>query len=274
VRTVVALARASHFPPTVAVTAIATALAIAVGRGAAGSLAVLLAVLSGQLSVGWSNDYLDRDRDRRTDRREKPIVAGTVLARTVGIAALVAAGACVPLSFLSGWRAALVHLGAVALAWAYNVGLKNTAWSVVPYVVSFGALPVFVTLGLPGHPFPPWWAITAAALLGGGAHFVNTLPDFADDAQAGIRGLPHRCGARASLRIAATLLTGAIVVLTFGPSATPTTLDVGMLAVALGAVAGVVVAGSVGAERLAWYLTLGVAGLSVVLFLAQAHALA
>jgi 4-hydroxybenzoate polyprenyltransferase len=271
---VVALARASHFPPTVAVTTIATALAIAVGRGLGGTLAVLFAVLAGQLSVGWSNDYLDHDRDRRTGRLDKPIVAGTVTARTVGTAALVAAAACVPLSLLSGWRAALVHLGAVALAWAYNAGLKNTVWSVVPYVVAFGALPVFVTLGLPGHPLPPGWAVAAAALLGGGAHFVNTLPDLADDARVGIRGLPHRCGARASLVIAAALLGTAVAVLTFAPPGTPGAAELAGLVAAGGAVVGVVVTGALGRGRIAWYLTLAVAGLSVVLFLANGSSLA
>ncbi|HEV8298430.1 MAG TPA: hypothetical protein VGQ20_14090, partial [Acidimicrobiales bacterium] len=61
------LLRASHFQPALSVTVIATVLAVSVGRGA-GSIVVALAVAAGQLSVGWSNDYLDRDRDRRTGR--------------------------------------------------------------------------------------------------------------------------------------------------------------------------------------------------------------
>jgi len=271
---VIPLARASHFQPTVAVTAIATALAIAVGRGFEGSLAVMLAVLAGQLSVGWSNDYLDRERDRCARRIDKPIVAGTVTARTVGISAAVAAAACVPLSFLSGWRAALVHLAAVALAWAYNAGMKSTMFSVVPYVLSFGVLPVFVTLGLPGHPLPPWWAVVAAALLGAGAHFVNTLADLDDDERVGIRGLPHRMGAHGSLVVAAVLLGAAVLVLTIAPSGGAGALGIVLLASALAAVIGVVVAGSTGHERGAWSLTLYVAGLSVALFLAHGSALA
>lgn len=266
--------RASHFQPTVAVTAIAAALAVAVGRGFGGTFAVMFAVLAGQLSVGWSNDYLDRERDRRANRTDKPIVAGTVTARTVGIAAVVAAVACVPLSFLSGWRAALVHLAAVALAWAYNAGVKNTMFSVVPYVLSFGVLPVFVTLGLPGHPLPPWWAVVAAALLGAGAHFVNTLADLDDDERVGIRGLPHRVGAHGSLVVAALLLASAVLVLTIAPSGGADPLGIVLFVSALAAVVGVVVAGSTGHERGAWSLTLYVAGLSVALFLAHGSALA
>jgi 4-hydroxybenzoate polyprenyltransferase len=109
------LIRASHLQPTLAVTAIATALAVSVGRGV-GATWVLLAVLCGQLSVGWSNDYLDRERDTQSHRFDKPIVAQQVGASLVGICAIVALIVCVPLSMCSGWRAGTVHLIAVVLA--------------------------------------------------------------------------------------------------------------------------------------------------------------
>ena len=54
-RTVLGLARACHFQPTVAVVAVTTALAALAGRGAVGCVAVAVAVLAGQLSTGWSN---------------------------------------------------------------------------------------------------------------------------------------------------------------------------------------------------------------------------
>jgi len=119
-----------------------------VGRGW-GCVAVALAVLAGQLSVGWSNDWLDAARDGATRRTTKPIVAGLVSAQEVKVAALLAAFAAVPLSLLSGWRAAVVHLVAIASAWAYNAGLKATRLSPLPYVISFALLPAFVTLGPP-----------------------------------------------------------------------------------------------------------------------------
>lgn len=270
---VIPLARACHFWPTVAVTAITTALAVAVGRGT-GAIAVLLAVLAGQLSVGWSNDYLDRDRDRLAHRSDKPIAIGSIAAGAVGAAALMAAVVCVPLSFLSGWRAALVHLGAVGLAWGYNAGLKNTPVSVVPYALAFGALPAFVTLGLPGHPLPPTWVMLAAALLGAGSHFVNTLADLADDESVGIRGVPHRLGATGSLVVGAALMAGAALVLTIAPPGDPDPLGVAVGLVILAAVAGVVVAGMTGYEHLAWLLTLAIAGLSGALFLANGASIA
>jgi 4-hydroxybenzoate polyprenyltransferase len=265
---VLPLLRASHLQPTLAVTAITVALAISAGRGGAAAWAAL-AVLAGQLSVGWSNDYLDRDRDARAGRTDKPIVRGEVAAPVVGLAALIAVTLCVPLSLLSGWRAALVHVGAVALAWAYNLRLKALVFSPLPYAVAFGALPAFVTLGLDGHPAPAAWAVGAGALLGFGAHFVNSLPDLADDERLGVRGLPHRIGPVASVVVAATSMGAAALVLALAPGGRIPPVVVALLAVVLVAVVVVAALGLGGRARLAWPLTLCIAGATVVMFLAR-----
>ncbi len=99
--------------------------------------------------MGWSNDWVDAARDVRTGRTDKPVARGELAVGTVRAAALVAAAACVPLSLALGLRAGLLHLAAVAAAWAYNVRLKSTPWSWVPYAFSFGAVPSIVTLALP-----------------------------------------------------------------------------------------------------------------------------
>jgi 4-hydroxybenzoate polyprenyltransferase len=171
------LARTCHPEPSAAVTAIAAALAVSTGRSLAGVVAVALAVGTGQLSIGWSNDYFDRTRDASSGRGDKPVAAGALPARTVGLAALVTVGACVPLSLLSGWRAGTAHLIAVALGWLYNLGVKGTWASLIPFALAYALLPAFVVLGLPGHPTPVWWLLLAGALLGCGGHFANALPD-------------------------------------------------------------------------------------------------
>ena len=58
--------------------------------------------------------------------------------------------------------------------------------------------------------------VAAGALLGVGAHFVNVLPDLADDAATGVRGLPHRLGAKHSSALAAGVLVAATVVIVAG----------------------------------------------------------
>ena len=211
-----ALLRASHPEPTVMVTALAVALAVSTGRPAPGVVAVGAAVLAGQLSVGWHNDWLDAGRDAASGRPDKPVAAGDVSRRTVARCALAALTAAVPLSFASGWRAGLVHLTAVLLAWTYNARLKATVVSFVPYAVAFPLLVAFVTLGGPAASWPPWWALAAAGLLGCSAHLVNVVPDLADDLATGVRGLPHMLGRSRSVA-ATVLLLAATVIESFGP---------------------------------------------------------
>lgn len=208
---------ASHPLPTAAVTALATAVAAAAGRSLSGCVLVAAAVLTGQLSIGWSNDLLDRGRDRVAGRRDKPLATGALGARPVAVACAVAVACCVPLSFASGWRAGTVHVVAVAGGWAYNLGVKRTALSPLPFAVSFALLTAFVTLGLPGGPWPAWWALAAGALLGLGAHFLNVVPDVDDDLAAGIRGLPQRLGAGRSAVTGASLLAAASALVVLGP---------------------------------------------------------
>jgi 4-hydroxybenzoate polyprenyltransferase len=211
------LLRASHPAPSVTVTAVITALAAASGRGAAGSVLVALSVLCGQLSVGWCNDRVDLRRDISTGRHDKPLVVGAVSPRAVAVAAGCALALCVPLSLANGLLAGAAHLVGVAAAWSYNLGLKRTVLSPLPYALGFGLLPAFVTLALPGHPWPAAWATAAAALLGVGAHAANVLPDIDGDLGTGVRGLPQRLGLRRTRVLAAAALLAASVVLVLGP---------------------------------------------------------
>ncbi|SNY04508.1 4-hydroxybenzoate polyprenyltransferase [Paractinoplanes atraurantiacus] len=198
-----------------------TLLAIGAGHRGWAILGVFLAVGATQLSVGWVNDWLDADRDRRAGRRDKPVASGAVSRRTVGTAGLIASLAIPFLGLPFGlWPAILISLVGI-FALLYDWPLKSTVFSVVPYLVAFGLLPAFVVVALPGHPAPPVWLVAAGALLGGGAHFANVLPDLADDAETGVRGLPHVLGATGSSIAAAVLLLAATLTLVFGPAGPP-----------------------------------------------------
>lgn len=230
--------RAAHPLPVLAVTTVAAGLAVSTGRDAAGCVAVAAAVCAGQLSVGWLNDLVDAKRDARARRAGKPVAEGVLAPRAVGAGVVVAAVTAVALSLLSGVAATVAHLLALASAWAYDLGVKATAWSVAPYAVAFGLLPVVVVRGLPGAPWPPVWLVAAGALLGCAAHFLNVLPDLADDAVEGVRGLPHRLGAGVSRAVAGGLVLGASALLALGPAGgRAAALPVAVLVVAGGLVA-------------------------------------
>jgi 4-hydroxybenzoate polyprenyltransferase len=263
-----ALLLACHPIPTAAVTSFATALAAAVGNPAATCATVAVAVLAGQLSIGWSNDRIDVALDRSAHRTDKPIARSDISPRTVDVAIAVAVAVAVAASFALGWRAALFHLAGVACGWAYNLGVKGTVLSWLPYAIAFGTLPGVATLALPRPELPAGWAVVAGALLGVGAHLTNAAPDLAADRAFGVRGLPHVMGARRAVLLAAALLLAASVVLVFGPAPSPSVLRLAGLAVAIVLTAsGAVLLWRRPAARAGFYGTVAVAGVDVALLL-------
>lgn len=217
--TVRALWGSSHPGPSVVVTVLAIALGIAAGLEWWRVAVLGIAVLCGQLSVGISNDAIDAARDREVGRRDKPIARGDISVRTAWLAAFAALALSLGLSAVLGLAMTAVHAVALASAWAYNAALKNTPWSVAPFLVSFGLFPSLATLAAEQPAFAAPWASAAGAALGAAVHLTNVLPDLDDDARTGVHGLPHRLGVRASVVLAAAgVLIGAIAVL-LGPVA-------------------------------------------------------
>lgn len=216
-----ALALSCHPIPSVAVTALAAGLSALAGLPVGRSALVTAAVFTGQLSIGWSNDYLDAARDQAVERSDKPVAAGAVARQVVGIAAAVALILTLTLSASLGWQGGAAALSTVLCGWLYNLGLKATVMSWLPYAIAFGMLPAVATLSAAPPRWPAAWAMTAGALLGVAAHLANALPDLRDDAATGIRGLPHRLGAKATALAGAGILLAASAVILFGPTSQP-----------------------------------------------------
>ncbi|HEY4269920.1 MAG TPA: UbiA family prenyltransferase [Galbitalea sp.] len=206
-----ALLASTHPGPSIVVTIVEVGLGIAVGLDATRVVLLGFAMLAGQFSVGLSNDWLDAERDNAVGRTDKPITRGWISVGTVRTAAWVSLGistlAVIPL----GWLALVGLVFITGTAWAYNLGLKKTAFSIVPYVLSFGSLPALATLSLPDPAAPSAWSVAVGGLLGAAAHFANTLPDLDDDRTTGVNGLPHRLGRRLSSNLTYVLLLVAAV---------------------------------------------------------------
>ncbi len=197
---VTAAARLVHPAPTLAVTALSAALATILA-GQAGEVPwprVLLttaAVLGSQIATGALNDWADRDRDAIA-QPDKPIPSGLVTPEValalaaVGLALQVAAS--IPLGILP------LALGLTALASgvAYNLWLSRTPLSIVPYLVAFGILPLWIAAGV-GVDLA---RVAVAPLLVGpfaaAAHLANTGRDFDADAALGSRSLAQILGRR------------------------------------------------------------------------------
>jgi len=270
------LALSCHPVPTIAVTAISAGLAALAGLSPARGALVVAAVFAGQLSIGWSNDAIDAARDRATRRSDKPVAQGAVSTRTVGIAAGVALAIAVVLSLALGPLPGLASLAVVACGWLYNLGLKATVFSFVPYAIAFGTLPAIATLALPQPELPATWAVLAGALFGVSAHLANVLPDLDDDEQTGVRGLPHRLGQRATAVACPVLLGAAALVILFG--AAPATGAEGWRWVAAAVLlvvagAGILVGLARPAGRVLFLLVIAVALSAIVLFAVSGQSL-
>ena len=213
-----AVARAAHLGPSLVVTAIAAALTASAGASGDVVALVIAAVLTGQLTVGWTNDLHDMSDDVASARSDKPLATGEVTSRLVRLAVTTAAVACLLFSAALGPTPGTVHLvGVVGSGLVYDLFLKPTRWSWVPFAVAFGLLPAVATLAA-DERWPPAWLMAGGAMLGVAAHLANSLPDLDADAQQGVRGLPHRLGAARSRALAVGLLvaTTALLVLTPG----------------------------------------------------------
>ena len=208
-RKLIGLVKASHFGPTVLVVTISFLLALS-QFSAIKSFEIACAILAGQCVVGWTNDLLDYPLDLAAGRKKKPLVAGDIsqsfLKNSIFIALIFALTLSLigPLSF----KGTSIHALGIASATAYNFGLKKTLVSLLPYVISFGAMPwaVYVAAG----STPPAWLYLGFIAFASAFHFLNVLKDLNWDISQGVLGLPQRLGKRKSIAIAACLVVGGL----------------------------------------------------------------
>jgi 4-hydroxybenzoate polyprenyltransferase len=229
------LAMTCHPLPTAAVTTFALLLAVGADRPRGTVALVGVAVLAGQLSIGWGNDLIDRRRDALAHRADKPLADGDG-ARAVLVACAVATIAAVALAPVLGGRAGIAQLVVLGGGWVYNAGLKATAWSWLPYLVAFAALPIIPLEAVGGDPAPVWLA-ACAGVVGVAAHLFNAAPDVDDDRAAGVQGAPARWGAVPSVSLGLVLLGAATIVAASASEASAPAQAV-LLAIGVAAVVG------------------------------------
>ena len=206
--------RAAHFGPTLIVTTITFVLALS-QFSPIDALRVAIAIFAGQLVVGWSNDLIDAPLDIAAQRTKKPIVGKEINPDLLRKSIVFAIFAALFLSLMSpvGLIGTLIHFLGLLSATLYNLKLKSTILSPVPYIVSFGSLPWAIYL--PAGNQPPLWLFIDFMLIAVAFHFFNVLKDFQWDINQGILGLPQRLGKNSSLFISILLVISALLVFIF-----------------------------------------------------------
>ena len=199
------LRQASHFGPTLIVTA------IAFGFGTyywweGPAYVIAFTVATGQLVVGWSNDLYDYKDDLAHNRTNKPLVSGLITKQYLQKWLRF----MVPFSFIAnllgplGIKGGLVYMLGVGCGVAYNFYFKFSALSPLPYAIAFAALPSSIAISKEMNP--PLWMLLGGAIFGMAAHFINVIKDMEQDNVSGIEGLPQRLGTKNSIITAAALI--------------------------------------------------------------------
>jgi 4-hydroxybenzoate polyprenyltransferase len=248
-------ARLVHPAPTLAVTAISGLLGAILLQQAGRQpdtrlMLTVAAVLGSQLFTGAVNDLVDRARDQAAGRSDKPLAGGDL---SPGAATWIAsAGLALQLAASLRLGTAALALGAVATlsALAYNLWLSRTPASVIPYLVSFGLLPLWIAAGVDVPLDRVLPAVPLVAPFAAAAHLANATRDFEADAATGSRSLAQVLGERTALWVAyaIALAVGVAVgaALLLGGRA-------GLPAIGLGLVGLVGVAQGAGSANRLWY---------------------
>jgi geranylgeranylglycerol-phosphate geranylgeranyltransferase len=163
-----------------------------------------------QASIGALNDLVDAPRDAG-HKPGKPIPAGLVSAGSARAVAVVAAAAGLALSLRSGPAVVLLAGIVLGIGYGYDLVLKGTAWSWVPFAVGIPLLPVYAWLGTTGSLPASFEVLLPVAVVAGAALAIaNARVDMERDAAAGVQSVALRLGSRRAWAIHAALL--AIVV--------------------------------------------------------------
>ena len=188
------LVRLTHPFPSLLDGGAALAIALIAGARPLDALRLGAAMVALQAAIGTVNDLVDVPRDAGR-KPGKPIPAGLVGATGATLLALVAAAVGLLLSLPSGLPTGVVAVAILGVGLLYDLWLRGTAWSWLPFALGIPLLPVYAWLGATGRvPELFLVLIPTAFISGAGLAIANALADVERDADAGVRSVARGLG--------------------------------------------------------------------------------
>jgi 4-hydroxybenzoate polyprenyltransferase len=198
-----------HAGPGLTVVVVGLAFGVVAGRNDPdlGRLGLLFGLLAcNQYSAGALNDAVDAPADAATGR-DKPVPAGAISRRATAALAVAAGLASLVFGALLGPATLALAVAGLACAWAYDLWLKGTVASVLPFALALPLVPLFGYGAAGRFPAVLWWAWPIGALAAVAVHLADSLPDVETDRAAGVHGLATLLGVRrAAVLVAAGYL--------------------------------------------------------------------
>jgi 4-hydroxybenzoate polyprenyltransferase len=189
---------------------------VALLAGAPMPLAVRLgvAMTALQLGIGAVNDLVDAPRDAG-HKPGKPIPAGLISRQLAGSIALGAFGLGLALAVTAGPIVLGLAVVVIAIGLAYDLRLKGTAWSWLPFAVGIPILPVFGWAGATGGLDSLFIVLVPAAVAGGAALAIaNSLVDVDRDRAAGVSSVAVALGEGRARTLGVVLLIAIVLAAT------------------------------------------------------------
>ena len=204
-----ARSRLLHPFPSALDAAVVGAVAAVAGASPARIVLLAAAMLLLQFSIGAANDWADAPADAIANP-VKPIPRGLVRRGSAAGVAAILAGVGLTLAGAAGGLALVIACLGLAAGIAYDLRLKGTRWSWLPYAIGIPLLPVFAWVGATGG-LPPTFAvlIPLAIVAGAALAIANALADLERDRAAGTETIATTLGAEDARRLGAGLLVSA-----------------------------------------------------------------
>ena len=262
------LVRLSHPFPSLLDGLATFGLALVAGAAVPDAARLGVAMTALQVAIGSVNDLHDAPADA-VAKRAKPIPSGLVPPGAAALLAVVAAAVGIGLSVPSGWGTVAIALAGLGVGLAYDLRLKGTAWSWLPFAIGIPLLPVYAWYGATGA-LPAAFAVLVPAAVATGAALAigNARADAERDGASGVASIAIALGPSRAWAVQVAILA-AVGVVAIG-SAVAAGASVGQLALIGGAalVPTLAAAASRGlrpaALERAWEVeAIGVAGLAV-----------
>lgn len=164
-----------------------------------------------QFGIGATNDVVDAPRDAGL-KAGKPIPAGVVSRRAAAAVATIAAGGGLALAAAAGVQVLGLSVLVLGVGLAYDLRLKGTAWSWLPFAVGIPILPVYGWLGATGSVPELFTVLVPVAVAAGAALAIaNSLVDVERDTAAGVGSIAARLGLDRAWEVGAALVAGIIL---------------------------------------------------------------
>jgi 4-hydroxybenzoate polyprenyltransferase len=204
--------RLVHPFPSLLDAAITGIIAAIAGGSPADCVRLAIAMFCLQAAIGTVNDIVDSAADEGR-KLGKPIPAGTVAPSAARLVAAVALLVGLILSALSGPAVLAIALLGTAIGFSYDLWLRGTQWSWLPFALGIPLLPVYAWLGGSGGLPAAFLILLPMGFLAGAAlAYANALADLERDRSAGTRTVATALGREGTWRTGAALQVVVIVI--------------------------------------------------------------